>query len=524
MTADSGVFWGTSAWLLFPLQSAAHQFFLVVILCGMLAGASIAFAISNQAFMIFSTPVMLALTTRLASLPDELHLSMAFIALLFWSLCYLIARNLRRSRMQLIEMQELLSERVTQRTAALKAANIRLQAEHSQRAQMEETLQRERDRLAESQKLQAVATLAGGMAHQFNNALSVIMGNVELLQHDYGHLGEIDRNLMPVLRAARQMSQLTDQLLAYAKGGKYKARSTDMNAFVLDTVALIKLSLPAAITIETTLSAPAIYAKMDITQMQMAVSAIVTNSVEASPREGRIQISCRRMRIQDAERSRYGHLPAGDYLALTVADSGTGMDEATRTRIFEPFFTTKFQGRGLGMAAVYGIVQNHGGFVSVVSQAAQGTEVTIYLPECARPETPEADGVPTAAQQETTILLIEDEVMVREVNQAILVRLGYKVVCAPNGREAIDRLKAADASIDLVLLDIKLPDMDGAAIYPIARRHRPNAKIVICSGYALDGPTQALMDQGADGFIHKPFSIQVISEVLDRLLSGPVGT
>ena len=516
----SGVLWGITPWILFPPESVAHQFFLVVVLCGMVAGASIAFAILNKAFLAFSVPTMLPLFVRLIIIPDELHLLMAAMSLFSWSLCYMIARNLRRTRMQLLRLKEDLSDRVAERTADLERANARLRAENEHRVRIEKALRKEHDLLEESKKFQAVATLAGGMAHQFNNALSVIMGNAELLQHDHGHKTDINRNIVPVLRAAKRMSDLTDQLLAYAKGGKYKAKPHDLKAFLSDTVAILEHTLPSGVKVITELDERPAFAKIDTTQMQMAITAIVANSAEALPSGGRIRVRCSRQQIGPSDGGQYGPLPPGDYLVLTVADDGAGMTRETLARIFEPFFTTKFQGRGLGMAAVYGIIENHGGSVSVTSQSGQGTKVSIYLPEAAPPEAPRPEGSPSTAKSHATVLLVEDEEMVIEINEAILERLGYAVLCARNGREAEEILIAKEPTIDLILLDIKLPDMDGSAIYPIAKQHRPNAKIVICSGYALDGPTQALMDQGADGFIHKPFSISVISDTIDRLLFG----
>jgi CheY-like chemotaxis protein len=292
-----------------------------------------------------------------------------------------------------------------------------------------------------------------------------------------------------------------------------------MKAFLNDTVTLLEHTLPSGVRISTALEPKPLYAKIDNAQMQMAISAIVTNAMEAIRSTGRIRVSCDRRRIETLETGQWGRLPPGDYLVMTIVDDGAGMDRKTLIRIFEPFFTTKFQGRGLGMAAVHGIIENHGGCVTVSSESGAGTEVNIYLPPAAPPEAPRPQRPLATSRDGCTILLIEDEEMVIEVNEAILLRLGYEVICARNGREAREILSADEPHIDLILLDIKLPDMDGAAIYPVARHHRPDAKIVICSGYALDGPTQALVDQGADGFIHKPFSLGVISDTLDRLLS-----
>ncbi|MDA8137547.1 MAG: response regulator [Desulfobacteraceae bacterium] len=638
----SGCLWGAASWLLFPLESEVHQFFLVVALCGMVAGAAMAFAVMIRAFVCFSVPAIVPLIIRLVTIPDEVHFSMGFIAVLFWLLSYLIAANYRRARMNLLSLKEDLADRVAERTLNLEKLNVRLRAENRHRKRMEEILRQERDRLetitsslgagiaviskeynvqwankvlqsifgqvegrsyfdtiyhgmekeqcnavkvlegrvekavreqeirdaqgqpawfqiistplrdgsgrisaalelvlpitelrkaqeekqriaiqlGEVRKLEAIATLAGGMAHKFNNALAVIMGNTELIGFEYGPTGKIDTYLKPIVSSATQMSQLTDQLLAYAKGGKYKARATDMTAFIEETMALLKHTLPMEIEVAITIDKPLPFVKMDVTQMQMALSAIVSNAIEALPKGGHIHVHCRKQTLEEMDHNLFGEAKSGDYVTLKVVDNGVGMDENTLQRIFEPFFSTKFMGRGLGMAAVYGIVQNHGGHVAISSQVNRGTQVTIYLPA-----SPEAG--PVAAKPKIQrpaghyrVLLIEDEDLVRQVNHTILTRLGYTVIAAATGKEAIQKIRDPKCLFDVILLDIKLPDMDGLTIYPIARTHRPEAKVIVCSGYALDGPTQALMDVGADGFIQKPFSVERLAEKLNEALSA----
>ncbi|MBI5551263.1 MAG: response regulator [Desulfobacterales bacterium] len=372
--------------------------------------------------------------------------------------------------------------------------------------------------LEEARKLEAVATLAGGMAHQFNNALAVIMGNAELLRYEGNHTERILRFVDPILQAATQMTKMTGQLLAYAKGGKYKAKPTPLHAFVAETLALLEHTIPANVSVASALACGQPFVKMDVTQMQMVLSAIMANAVEALTQGGRILVACRPHKIEASQSAFYGGVVPGAYVALSVSDEGIGMDAQTLQRIFEPFFTTKFQGRGLGMAAVYGIVRNHGGHVAIASQPGQGTQVTLYLPETEAPRAAAAAKPQAPPKANGTVLLVEDEPLVLEVNERILKRLGYQVVTACNGREALDHLGNSRTAIDAVLLDIKLPDMDGAALYPASRERRPDAKVIVCSGYALDGPTQALMDAGADGFLQKPFSLDDLARKLSAVL------
>jgi PAS domain S-box-containing protein len=640
--ALSGILWGAGAWLLFPIQSALHQAFLVVVICGLVAGAAMAFAAMLRAFFAFSIPTTVALCLRLLTLPEagEVHSCMSLTILLFWGLSFLIARNYRQTRMKLLQMQSNLADRVAQRTAELEKTNARLKAENRHRIRMEEQLRQERDRLEtitgnigaglavistdykimwanrvlksifgevegqscfetiykdippescnahqvlsaghekaiqehaghdahghaiwsqaittpirdgagrvmaalelvlpitdlkkaqeekqlaaiqleEARKFEAIATLAGGMAHQFNNALAVIMGNAELLQFEGNRTENIPRFVLPILQAATQMSKMTGQLLAYAKGGKYKAKPTHVHTFISETLALLEHILPPNVSVASALMCSKQFVKMDVTQMQMVLSAIMSNAVEAMAQGGRILVTCQPETIGASQSPFFGGVAPGPYVAICICDEGVGMDAQTLQRIFEPFFTTKFQGRGMGMAAVYGIVRNHGGHVAISSQPGQGTQATLYLPETEAPQAAAAPKAGASSRANGTVLLVEDDPLVLEVNQKILKRLGYRVVTACTGREALDHLGDHRTAIDAILLDIKLPDMDGAALYPASRQQRPGAKVIICSGYALDGPTQALMQAGADGFIQKPFALDDLAQKLHAVL------
>ncbi|MBI5897152.1 MAG: response regulator, partial [Desulfobacterales bacterium] len=312
--------------------------------------------------------------------------------------------------------------------------------------------------------------------------------------------------------------KMTGQLLAYAKGGKYKAKPTHVHAFIVETLALLEHTIPANVSVASALACGQPFVKMDVTQMQMVLSAVMANAVEAMTQGGRILIACRPYTINASQSAFYGGVVPGAYVAISISDEGTGMDAQTQQRIFEPFFSTKFQGRGLGMAAVYGIVRNHGGHAAISSQPGQGTQVTLYLPETQAPHAATAPKLEAPPKVNGTVLLVEDEPLVLEVNQKILKRLGYRVVTACTGRQALDHLGDIQIPIDAILLDIKLPDMDGAALYPASRERRPGAKVIVCSGYALDGPTQALMDAGADGFIQKPFSLDDLAQKLTAVL------
>jgi len=201
-----------------------------------------------------------------------------------------------------------------------------------------------------------------------------------------------------------------------------------------------------------------------------------------------------------------------------MEDDGKGMDKETKSRIFEPFYTTKFQGRGLGMASVYGIVKNHDGWISVYSEIGMGAVIRTYLPAVGVQAKEVAKPKIKPAKDRGTVLVVEDEEIVMDVSRAMLEYLGYHVLAAKTGKEAIQIAKALDVDIELAILDIALPDMDGRSIYPLLMDARPGLKVVVCSGYSIDGPGQKILDAGAQGFIQKPFALAALSEKLNEVL------
>ena len=236
-------------------------------------------------------------------------------------------------------------------------------------------------RLQEAQKMEAIATLAGGIAHEFNNALCAVMPNIDLLNAKLPDNEEINKHTQPIHSSAQRMAHLTSQLLAYARGGKYRPQQISLNNLVQDTLPFMKHLIKAGILVETDLAEDSCYVEADLTQMQMVLLAIMVNAAEATEAAGCIRLTTRRQEIDGEFAKSHPDLKPGSYVSLTIEDNGSGMSEETRSRVFEPFFTTKFQGRGLGMAAVYGIVKNHDGLAMVDSELGKGTVVRIYLPE-----------------------------------------------------------------------------------------------------------------------------------------------
>jgi len=374
------------------------------------------------------------------------------------------------------------------------------------------------------EKFKSLEILAGGIAHQFNNALTPIIGNADLLKLKHREDQDTMECLKDMKNSGLRMADLTSQMLAYAEGGKYNPQIQSLSDFVDATLPLIQHTLDPTVRVETDLPLEVKDVEADGTQMQMVLSAIMANSNEAIEGPGRIRISTRNMDLDQELIKDYPGLKPGPHVCLSIEDDGKGMDEETRERIFDPFFTTHFMGRGLAMAAVYGIIKNHDGAITVDSELGKGTMVRIYLPAIEPEKEVKKKTVSRLDLQlpkgDAAILVIEDEEDVMMLIRRVLERLGYRVLQAETGKKAVKLAKTFDGQIDLAILDIKLPDMTGDKVYPLIMEARPDLKVVVCSGYAIDGPPQDILDAGAEGFIQKPFSTAAFADKLKEVLEG----
>ncbi|MBI9084976.1 MAG: PAS domain S-box protein [Desulfobacterales bacterium] len=374
--------------------------------------------------------------------------------------------------------------------------------------------------LHEAQRMKAIGTLAGGIAHQFNNALTGIAGNIELLKMSLPNDEAVSRYTPPMESQLNRMAGLTEHLLAYAREGRYQPRIICLNDFLRQTLPLIQHKTCPEVEIESDFSAPSQYVDVDPTQMQMVLSAIVNNAAEALGGNGRIRLTLERVTLEkDPSADPFAPEP-GDYACLSIEDNGKGMDPETRKRIFEPFFTTNFHGRGLGLAAAYGIVRNHNGWISVASETQKGSMVKIYLPRAIPTHKKDIEPRQQVAPPPGTLLIVEDEEVVMDVTRAMAKKLGYRVLVAEDGAKALHLARTFDGTIDLALLDIVLPDMDGKAVFIALAKARPEMKVIVCSGYSMDGPVEEIIQAGAVGFIQKPFSFQVLTENLEKAMEN----
>jgi two-component system cell cycle sensor histidine kinase/response regulator CckA len=371
-----------------------------------------------------------------------------------------------------------------------------------------------------AQKMEAIATLAGGVAHQFNNALFALTGNMELIQIVSKGEGRLEKYLGPMRSSIDRMTDLTGKLLAYAQEGKYKPIRTALNATITETLPLIQCAVDPCVEVKAQLDEFISPIEADPAQLQMVLTAVVANAAESIEGKGRIRITTTQVAVDTRSEDIPAHVKPGPYVCLAVEDTGRGMEESIRERIFEPFFSTKFQGRGLSMAAVYGIIKNHGGFILVNSEPSHGTRVRIYLPAKEHEEREEGCVMDQTPNGNGTILVIEDEEAVIDVSRAMLEHLGFNILEARTGSEALKVAQSYDGPIDLALLDIGLPDMDGRKLYPLIKEARPEMKAIVSSGYAIEGPAQEILMAGAEGWIQKPYTFQAFSDKVSEVMNG----
>lgn len=372
--------------------------------------------------------------------------------------------------------------------------------------------------LLQSQKMEAVGTLAGGIAHDFNNLLTGVLGYANLLKLGSRPGEEVYEAADVIEKAADRAAQLTQQLLGFARKGKLREVSVDIHQTVQEVITLLARTLNKNIEISQRLGATACFVRGDPTQLQQVVLNLAVNARDAMPEGGRLLFKTENLIRGDDPEAEPAGLPPGEYLSLRVADSGHGIDPEIQDRIFEPFFTTKEQGKGTGMglATVYGIVKNHGGHVQIDSSSSRGTTLCVILPvdRKAAPEVVSAESGGDGFRGSGRVLLIDDERVVRELATSMLIRLGYEVEAFASPREAIDYFKSHSTEIKLVLLDMIMPGMDGRECFETLTSIDSSVPVIVSSGYGLDGTIQEMFDRGLAGFIEKPFRLNALSNTL----------
>lgn len=375
--------------------------------------------------------------------------------------------------------------------------------------------------LRTTSRMETAATLAGGVAHEFNNLLATVMTNAELLEMKVGQDPESAAMVQAIIRSAEQGGKLAHQLLAFARGGQYNPRPAQLNEIVRSSVAPLRGMIPRGVRLELALRKDLPLTRGDTGQLQQVLHNLVVNAFEASFAGGHIIIGTDTAVIPEETAEAYPGLRPGRYVLLYVEDTGCGMTAEVQERLFEPFFSTRFKGRGLGLAAVYGIVKNHGGYVYADSAPGAGTRMTVLLPEGG----PDSGSEPAPTQMRLpmgseTILVVDDEESVLTAMRMLLERLGYKVRCAHHGLEAVDLLKKDPGAIQLVILDMAMPVMAGPEAFARMRKIRPELPVIIASGYDLNESIQSVLESGAKTFLKKPVRMLQLASTIREILDN----
>ena len=393
----------------------------------------------------------------------------------------------------------------------------------TERRQAEEALREAQEQLLQAQKMEAVGRLAGGVAHDFNNMLAVILGYTELLSGTMPPGTPVRNGLEEIRRAAERAAGLTRQLLAFSRKQVLELRVLDLNEIVLGIDKMLRRLIGEDVELTTIPDAPWGRVKADPGQVDQVILNLAVNARDAMPHGGKLTIQTQNVTISQADRPAGVDLPEGEYVLLTVADTGVGMDPQTVQRIFEPFFTTKEKGKGtgLGLSTVYGVVQQSGGAVRVRSEVGRGTRFDVYLPVADGEARPRAGGAtPLASSGRETVLLVEDEAMVRSLVRNVLQLHGYTVLEARDAEDAL-RLSAEHAGlIDLLLTDVVMPGVSGRELAERLAPRRPEMRVLFMSGYTDDAVVRHGVFAAGQGFIQKPFSSTALAERVRKLLDG----
>ncbi|MBU0993761.1 MAG: PAS domain S-box protein [Proteobacteria bacterium] len=369
------------------------------------------------------------------------------------------------------------------------------------------------------ERMEAIGTLAGGIAHDFNNLLMAIQGNITVIRYSMDPSYPHYKDFINIERQVERGATLTRQLLGYARKGKYEVKTLNINDIILESAETFQRTRKD-ITIHYDLAQDLCAIEGDIAQIEQVLMNLFINASDAMPDAGNLFLKTGNVTSDEMVNKPYTPKLC-DYILLRVQDTGLGMDQKTMDRIFDPFFTTKEMGRGtgLGLASVYGIVKGHGGYVDVESEKGRGATFNIYLPASDKAIEsaiiPETDVV---VQGKGTILLIDDEEMVRTTGADILTILGYTVLTAESGRKAMEIYQKHKNRIDMIILDMIMPDMGGGMVFDQLRKINPEAAVLLSSGYSIDGKASDILNRGCNGFIQKPYTIEQLSQKIKEII------
>ncbi|MFW5870674.1 MAG: hybrid sensor histidine kinase/response regulator [Candidatus Sumerlaeota bacterium] len=397
------------------------------------------------------------------------------------------------------------------------------------RKRAEEEQRQLENQMQNAQKLESLGILAGGIAHDFNNLLMAIMGNADLIAEDLPQNSPMRYNVLEIETASKRASELCNQMLAYSGKGCFVIEFVDINQLIQGIAGIIGVTISKKVSLLLKLEPHISPVRADAGQMRQVVMNLVTNASEAiDDEDGAIVITSGERFFQvGALENPYSQelLPAGDYVFFRVQDDGPGMSPDTLEKVYDPFFTTKFTGRGLGLAAVLGIIQGHKGAIHIHSQLGEGTTFTVYFPACKDEKQIEEAGPPAAAEPpeiksngQGPVLLVDDERGVREIGERLLKRLGFLCQTATNGREAVEMVQRNPDDYACVILDLMMPEMDGEEAFREIHRIRPDLPVIISSGYSQQEFDKRFWLVQPSAFLQKPYRRDTLELELRRAM------
>jgi signal transduction histidine kinase/CheY-like chemotaxis protein len=532
--AMAGILWGSVAVFLFPAGSLGHQAFIAFVEGGMAAGAAGVYSAVLPGFFAFSIPAMLPVGIRFFILGGHIHMAMGGMILLYLLVISLVAIGTHRDMGNLLAMKyermalvSDLQKEVTRRSEAQE--DLRRQKEQVEQIVARRTaqLRRSEEQLQRAQKMEALGTLAGGVAHDLNNILSGLVSYPDLLLMDLPQDSPLRRPLSTIKKSGENAAAIVQDLLTLARRGVGALKILSLNKIVMeciDSPEIRALMVPSSHMRLTTSLQPGLFnIRGSAIHIFKSLTNLICNAVEAMPGGGSIEIKTEN-RFVDRPLSGFETIQEGEYVVLSIQDTGIGIPESDQARIFEPFYTSKVMGRsgsGLGMAVVWGTVKDHSGYLDFQSREGQGTRFELYFPASREgaEASPHQEDISELTGNGEFILVVDDMAVQREIATGILSRLGYRAESLASGEEAVEFLRRQAA--DLVILDmIMSPGMDGYETYQRIKDVRPDQRAIIASGYSESDRVRKALSLGAGRYLKKPYQLRelgaAIREVLDR--------
>ncbi len=473
------------------------------------------------ATQIIKSPVSVLLNNNFFFISSNLvGMSACYFIELYTRRDFFLAFQLEKEQDKVKLVNRRLEKIVAKRTAQLVSKNKELSEEIEERKRAEKKRAELESKFREAQKMEALGTLAGGIAHDFNNLLMAIQGNTSLILVNtppgHPHYEKLKNTEQYVIRG----SELTRQLLGFARRGKYQVNATNLNTLITECIRLFGRT-KKDVTVSFDFEQKPWIVDIDRGQIEQVLLNLFVNAWQAMPGGGNLSIRTENVTVDERKVKGLEASP-GNYVKISVKDEGIGMDKNTIARIFDPFFTTKEMGRGTGMglASAYGIIQSHDGFFEVLSQVGKGSTLSFYLPVSSstvshHPPVPPPDEI---IHGKETILLVDDEEIIAEVASEILENLGYKVLVANSGQEAVEIYHIEKDRIDLVILDLIMPGMSGDKTFDALKQENSDVRVLLSSGYSLSGEEPNLMAKGCGGFIQKPYNMSKLSHKIREVL------